>query len=135
MNYWIIASNSGKFDLVKFLSKHNNMVDWKQSVNVEVGDIVYVYCTKPLMRIKYKMEVVSTDISFSNSIKDLNCWTDKTEFEAGANSNKYFRMKVLCKTDSDMLTMNELHKHGVNGWIQHPRFLSKEVIDYIESEF
>ena len=40
MNNWIIPSNSSKFDLAKFLSKHNNDVDWKQSANFEVGDVI-----------------------------------------------------------------------------------------------
>ena len=41
-NNWIIPSNNSKFDLAKFLSKHNNVVDWKQSANFEVGDVVYI---------------------------------------------------------------------------------------------
>lgn len=128
MNYWIVPSNSGRFNLDKFLSKHDNMVDWKQSIRIETGDMVYIYCTRPLMRIRYKTEVVATDIPFSDSLKDLSCWTDKGEFEAGVENNRYFRLKVLCMTDSPMLTMDELHKHGVAGWIQGPRMLPKEVV-------
>lgn len=135
MNNWIIPSNSSKFDLAKFLSKHNNYVDWKQSANFEVGDVVYIYCTKPEMQIRYKMEVVGINTPFSKSLKDENCWTDKAEFKAGIANNKYFRMKVLCRTNSPMLTMAELHKHGVEGWIQSPRTLSKDVINYIEDAF
>ena len=73
MNYWIIPSNSNKFDLAKFLSKYDNEVDWKQSTNFEVGDVVYIYCTKPDMRIRYKMEVIETNISFDKSLKDKTC--------------------------------------------------------------
>lgn len=133
MNNWIIPSNSSKFDLAKFLSKHDNIVDWKQSANFEVGDVVYIYCTKPEMRIRYKMEVVETNIPFSKSIKDETCWTDKMEFKAGVENNKYYRMKLLTATNSDMLTMEMLLKRGVKGYIFGPRTIDKKLTKYIES--
>lgn len=135
MNNWIIPSNSSKFDLAKFLSKHNNYVDWKQSAkaNFEVGDVVYIYCTKPEMRIRYKMEVVATNIPFSKSLKDEDCWTDKKEFRAGIENNNYFRMRLTCNINTDNLTIMDLHSHGVKGWIQGPRKLSFDTVSYIES--
>ena len=133
MNYWIIPSNSNKFDPAKFFSKYDNEVDWKQSANFEVGDVVYIYCTKPDMRIRYKMEVIETNISFDKSLKDKTCWIDKTEFKAGVEKNKYFRMKLLATTKSDMLTMDMLHKQGVKGYIYGPRTIDKELTKYIES--
>ena len=133
MNNWIIPSNSSKFDLDRFLSKHDNFVDWKQSASFEVGDVVYIYCTKPEMRIRYKMEVIETNIPFGKSLKDETCWIDKTEFKAGVENNKYFRMKLLATTKSDMLTMDMLHKQGVKGYIYGPRTIDKEQTKYIES--
>ena len=133
MNNWIIPSNNSKFDLAKFLSKHDNVVDWKQSANFEVGDVVYIYCTKPEMRIRYKMEVEETNIPFGKSLKDEMCWIDKTEFKAGVENNKYFRMRLLATTQSDMLTMDMLHKQGVKGYIYGPRTIDKELTRYIES--
>ena len=133
MNNWIIPSNSSKFDLAKFLSKHENVVDWKQSANLGVGDVVYIYCTKPEMRIRYKMMVVETNIPFSKSLKDEECWTDKAEFKAGVENNKYFRMQLTCHIDSDKLTITGLHTHGIKGWIQSPRKLSLDAVSYIES--
>ena len=132
MNNWIIPSNSKKFDLAKFLSKHNNVVDWKQSANFEVGDVVYIYCTKPEMRIRYKMEVLKTNIPFSKSLKDEDCWTDKMEYKAGIENNIFFRMQLTCHVDTDNLTMMDLHKHGIKGWIQRPRKLSFDTVRYIE---
>ncbi len=132
MSNWIIPSNSNKFDLAKFLLKHGNFVDWKQSANFEVGDVIYIYCTKPEMRIRYKMEVVKTNIPFNKSLKDENCWTDKAEFKAGVENNKYFRMQLTCHIDTDELTIMDLHTHGIKGWIQRPRRLSLDAVSYIE---
>lgn len=135
MNNWIIPSNSSKFNLAKFLSKHDNFVDWKQIARFEVGDIVYIYCTNPEMCIRYKMEVVGINIPFSKSLKDENCWTDKAEFKAGIANNKYFRMKVLCKTNSPMLTMDKLHRQGVKGYFYGPRKIDRELTTYIDKAF
>ncbi len=132
MNYWIIPSNENKFNLAKFLSTHNNVVDWKQSAKFEVGDVVYIYCTRPQMRIRYKMDVIATDIPSDKAIMDKTCWSDEAEFKSGVENDKYFRMKLTSEIDSDFLTMDELHRHGVNGYIQRGRKISKEIISYIE---
>ena len=133
MNNWIIPSNSSKFNLAKFLSKYDSEVDWKQSANFEVGDVVYVYCTKPQMRIRYKMKVITINIPSSKAKMDKKYWNDEAEFKRGVENNKFFRMKLLATTQSDMLTMDMLHKQGVKGYIFGPRTIDKELTKYIES--
>lgn len=135
MNNWIIPSNSSKFDLAKFLSKYNNVVDWKQSANFEVGDVVYIYCTKPEMRIRYKMEVVETNIPFSKAKIDKKFWSDEAEFKKGMEYNRYFRMELVSKTNSDLLTMDELHRQGVKGYFYGPRTIDRELTIYVDKVF
>lgn len=135
MNYWIIPSNKTKFNLERFLPLHNNEVDWKQSAKFEVGDVVYIYCTKPQMRIRYKMDVIATDIPSDKAIMDKTCWSDKAEFKRGVENNKYFRMKLVSETTSDLLTMDELHRHGVKGYFQGPRTIDRELTLYIDKSF
>lgn len=135
MNYWIIPSNKTKFNLERFLPLHNNEVDWKQSAKFEVGDVVYIYCTKPQMRIRYKMDVIATDIPSDKAIMDKTCWSDEAEFKRGVENNKYFRMKLVSETTSDLLTMDELHRHGVNGYFQGPRTIDRELTLYIDKSF
>lgn len=135
MNNWIIPSNSSKFDLAKFLSKYNNEVDWKQSANFEVGDVVYIYCTKPEMRIRYKMNVIATDIPSSEALIDKNFWSDEVELKKGLDNNRYVRMKLVSETNSDRLTMDELHRQGVKGYFYGPRTIDRELTMYIEKAF
>lgn len=135
MNNWIIPSNSSKFGLAKFLSKYNNEVDWKQSANFEVGDVVYIYCTKPEMRIRYKMNVIATDIPSSKAKIDKKFWSDEAEFKKGMEYNRYFRMELVSKTNSDLLTMDELHRQGVKGYFYGPRTIDRELTMYIEKAF
>lgn len=135
MNNWIIPSNSSKFDLAKFLSKYNNEVDWKQSANFEVGDVVYIYCTKPEMRIRYKMNVIATDIPSSKAKIDKKFWSDEAELKKGMEYNRYFRMKLVSETKSDLLTMDELHRQGVKGYFYGPRTIDRELTMYIDKAF
>ena len=135
MNNWIIPSNSSKFDLAKFLSKYNNEVDWKQSANFEVGDVVYIYCTKPEMRIRYKMNVIATDIPSSKAKIDKKFWSDEAELKKGMEYNRYFRMELVSKTNSDLLTMDELYRQGVKGYFYGPRTIDRELTMYIEKVF
>ncbi len=135
MNNWIIPSNSSKFDLAKFLSKYNNEVDWKQSANFEVGDVVYIYCTTPEMRIRYKMNVIATDIPSSKAKIDKKFWSDEAELKKGMEYNRYFRMELVSETNSDLLTMDELHRQGVKGYFYGPRTIDRELSMYIDKAF
>ena len=135
MNNWIIPSNCSKFDLAKFLSKHNNEVDWKQSANFEVGDVVYIYCTKPEMRIRYKMNVIATDIPSSEALIDKIFWSDEVELKKGLDNNRYVRMKLVSETNSDRLTMDELHRQGVKGYFYGPRTIDRELTIYVDKVF
>ena len=135
MNNWIIPSNSSKFDISRFLSKHNNHVDWKQSASFEVGDVVYIYCTKPAMRIRYKMNVIATDIPSSEAKIDKNYWGDVVELKKGLEKNRYFRLELISETNSDLLTMDELHRQGVKGYFYGPRTIDRELTMYVEKAF
>lgn len=135
MNNWIIPSNSSKFDLATFLSKYNNEVDWKQSANFEVGDVVYIYCTKPEMRIRYKMNVIATDIPSSEALIDKIFWSDEVELKKGLDNNRYVRMKLVSETNSDRLTMDELHRQGVKGYFCGPRTIDRELTIYVDKVF
>ena len=53
MNYWIIPGRNDVFRVDDYFET-NDVVDWKQSHYLfEVGDIVYIYVSAPISRIKY----------------------------------------------------------------------------------
>ena len=81
------------------------------------------------------MEVVETDIPFCKSLKDTKCWLDEDEFKRGVENNKYFRMKLVSETTSDLLTIDELHRYGVKGYFYGPRTIDRELIQYIDNVF
>ena len=97
--------------------------------------MVYIYCTKPQMRIRYKMDVIATDIPYNKAMMDKTCWSDEAEFKSGVENNKYFRMKLDSESESDLLTMDALHRQGVKGYFFGPRTIGHELIQYIDSIF
>ena len=96
MNYWIISSNEEIFHLEDML-KTNEVVDWRQFNNFEVGDIVYIYNSKPHRRIRYKMEVIRIDVPTSEYLNDSKYWVDKQNMDAGLKNNRFVRLRLLTK--------------------------------------
>lgn len=135
MKYWIVPSNSKRFRLNDFLKKYN-LVDWKRGrYKFQKGDIVYIYCSLPEARIRYMMEIVEDNITYEQSIKDEEFWTDKNEFQAGIIQNKYCIFKLIDKIDNKCLSIENLLKHGLNKPPQSPLSPSLELLTYIQQCF
>lgn len=46
---WIVPSNPKIFNADEAFKKMG-YIDWRQNVNFDIGDIVCIYCTKPLKK-------------------------------------------------------------------------------------
>lgn len=68
MNYWILPSNEETFRLSDYL-KVSNQVDWRQHNNFEVGDVIFIYNSRPYHRIMHKMSVIRVNVP---SVEYLN---------------------------------------------------------------
>jgi len=56
---WIISANSKMYDHSSSF-EHYRSIDWRQgNAKFEVGDTVYIYCTRPLMT--FHKNVLKTD--------------------------------------------------------------------------
>ena len=60
----MIPANPKIYDYAKFFDDYG-YVDWKQRLKFEVGDIVYLYCSKPFQKVMYKTEVIKESMPFS----------------------------------------------------------------------
>lgn len=110
MNTWIISANPAtyKHDLA---FKEQGFIDWRQALNplydYTKGDIVYIYCTEPEMKIMYKTEVAKIGLP-KDEIKDKKkYWVDKSNYKS---ADKYVRLRLLAKSDSDKLAYAILKK-------------------------
>ena len=77
---WLISANSKIYDHSSSF-EHYGFIDWRQgNTKYEIGDIVYIYCTRPLMMLQYKCIVEKIDIHFSQIRDDEEYWFDKEEY-------------------------------------------------------
>lgn len=134
MKNWIVPSNNTKFKLSDCLTQYG-FVDWKQSVNFECGDIVFIYCSKFERRIRYKMVVEKVNMTFDESMKCEQFWCDGKEFEKAANHNRFCRLSLLAEVDTDLLSFDLLEEKGLQRAPQGSRTIPSELLLYLNSVF
>lgn len=59
---WIISCNPSYYD-VNGAFNELECIEWKQSTNIKVGDIVYIYVSSPFKEIKYKCIARQVDLN------------------------------------------------------------------------
>ena len=130
---WMISANGKMYDHASSFAT-NGFIDWRQCVKYTVGDIVYIYCTRPFMRVMYKCEVVKHSMPFSECIDDEAFWIDKNEYEK-SKSGDYARLKLLEQVDTALLGLEALKSNGLNAAPQGPIKVLPELNAYIERHF
>ena len=116
MTEWIIPCNPNYYKVDDAFSALKKL-DWKQtSPKMQVGDIVYIYISKPIMAIRYKCKV--------NKVNLDKIEIDDSKFVINGDSYEtypvHMELEVLEKYDNE-LTMEILSNNGVKGRIQCPR--------------
>ena len=103
---WIVPANPKFFDLEKAFAE-NEIIMWKQSNNISVGDIVYLYVAAPYSAIRYKCEAVEVGIPYKYDDENISM-------------SHVMRIKLLHRFDDGQLSFGELKEYGVNA-IRGPR--------------
>lgn len=125
MQNWIIACNLKQYDVNGAFSEFE-VIEWKQSVNFNVDDIVYIYISHPVMEVRYKCIVEEKDIVNRNQ-KDIKYVSEVNSYE---NYGKYIRLRKLVSFTIP-ITSSELNYYGLNGRIQGPRRIDGKVLEFI----
>lgn len=118
MKYWIVPCRESTF-LFEYALKANQdkegntFVDWRQSNDFAVGDIVFIYKMSPKSYISYRMEVTETDLNFDEATDKESFWKDKSLFYDGLGSHKYVRFSLTVNYPDGMLGLNALRNHGL----------------------
>lgn len=135
MRYWIIPANPKLYRIADAIRDLNGVIDWRQYNNFEVGDIVYIYCSKPVSQILYKMEVIATNISREYTIADQQYWRNLSEFKTSLNNNRFYRISLLAENETDKLTLDDLYNHGLNGVPQGSLVVKEPLLSYMQEIF
>jgi len=113
---WIVPANSKYYDVMNCF-KDTDTILWKQSSNIKIGDIVYLYVAKPYSAIIYKCKVLEANIPYE--YKDNNI-----------SMSKVMRIKLISEFDKDKFTFEKLQQYGIKairGPIRVPKSLSKVI--------
>lgn len=110
---WIIPANPKYFDLDHAFAV-SDLLYWKQSSKVKVGDLIYIYYGMPFGEIRYLCEAVEIDVPY----KGLN--------DGPVHFEKLMRLKKLHFFDGNLLNRKKIAEFGVTN-IRGPRYMPSEL--------
>lgn len=116
-NMWLVPANPKYYDVRKAFSESSEIM-WKQAANICKGDIVYMYVAKPVAAVKYKCEVLQTDIPYSFS-------SDRVKM------TKIMKIKLLKEYRDELASHDYLKSIGIT-YIRGPRHATKELIEHLD---
>jgi len=111
---WIIPTNPLYYDVTHLFS-NSEIECWKQYNNINVGDILYIYVTKPIGEVYFKCEVLKVNIPF--------------EFDnEHVNMSHVIEVKCLKKFLNHEITFEKLKSLGIKT-IRGPRTIKINIED------
>lgn len=131
MKYWFIPCNPTIFNIDKAINTLDGFCWWRQNNQFSIGDIAFIYITKPFQCIRYRMVVEKTDIPETDVPEHPDLWEDKDTYYSSLGMNKLIRLKLLEKFDDDKFTLNILRQHGLKNNIQSVCKIPDDVLSYL----
>lgn len=114
---WIVPANPKYYDMIHCFDDTDTM-EWKQSSDVQVGDIVYVYVGAPISSILYKCEAIEINIPLEYKDENLTI-------------HNVMRLRLLKRYESNEIRFAKMNELGIKS-IRGPRKISKEVSKRLE---
>lgn len=124
---WFVPADPKSYDH-KGAFKRNGFIDWSQSVNYNVGDIVYICYGKPLEEVRDVAIVEKVNMTKSDTVDDSDFIIKLDR----SSKDRFARFKRIKELESGVLTRDDLRKHGLKN-IQSANTLSGDLLDYIHS--
>lgn len=109
---WIIPANPKYFDVVGAFEA-SNIVTWKQSSDIHVGDMIYMYVAAPYSSIMYRCKAMEVDIPWQYSDDHV---TVKTAM----------KVELLEKYEPGVWSFQRIKQFGVYA-VRGPRSMPKEL--------
>lgn len=103
---WIIPANPNVYDIVSDFKK-SDIMTWKHQSSMELGDIIYIYMTKPMGYIKYKCQII-----------DIN--------------DNIMTIKLMQEFNDNLLTFDLLNNYGLKS-VRSPRRIPDKLKNYLET--
>lgn len=134
---WIMPANPNSLDHAGAF-KEWGFIDWKKSAEFDIGDIVYLYCSSPQRKIRYKTRVEKINMLPSVCQSSEKYWYKKEQYKEDIkeeNKNFFARILLLEEIDSDELSLEHLKEWGEKSHPQGPKTISDKLVENIEKCF
>lgn len=115
---WLVPANPKYYDIESAFEQYDEII-WKQSTNVQIGDIAYMYVAAPVSAILFKCVITATDIPY--------------EHFGAVKIKKVMKIKFLEKYRRDQFPLKVMKKHGV-GTVQGCHGMPEEMERYIRKK-
>ena len=106
---WLVPANPKYYDVVEAF-RHRKVIEWKQSTDVSVGDLVYLYVAAPYSAVMFKCRAVRVNIPLEPPDEMLHI-------------DRLMEIELLCAYDRALMPLSrmtdEFHVLAVRG----PRYL------------
>lgn len=109
---WIVPANPKYYDIINCFNNSDELI-WKQSSDVHVNDIIYLYVAEPYSKIMYKCIAIEVNIPYE--YKDKN-----------VSMKKVMKLKLLKRLDNKNYTFEYLNNLGIKT-IRGPRKITKDI--------
>lgn len=117
---WIIPANPKYYDVIQAFEEHE-IIDWKQSSDIHVGDLIYMYVAAPYSALMYKCKAIEVDIPYHADSGELSI-------------RKVMKIQLLCKYGSDFMPFERMKEefgvYAVRGPRSMPNSLKQELSAY-----
>lgn len=135
MKYWIVPSKDSTFRIADAIKANDGIVDWRQSNDFAVGDVVFIYKGKPEQRVVYRMEVIGVQIPEEDALEQEAFWTDEMAYFEGLGRSVYVRFKLQEEYQDDILSLHHLHENGFKGNIQSVQHCPQSAIEFLNDPY
>ena len=109
---WIVPANPKYYDIINCFNNTDEII-WKQSSDIHVNDIIYLYVADPYSKIMFKCK--ATEVNIPYEYKDKN-----------VSMSHVMKIKLLKKLNNKDYTFKYLNELGIKA-IRSPRKITKEI--------
>ena len=107
MREWIVSANGRIYDHQKAFVEQG-YIYWRKVRNFAKGDVIYIYCTKPIGKIMYCTEVEDDDVPYKIVLESTNYYVGFSK----PLEDKYVKFKLKRTYNGSLLELNTLSKIG-----------------------
>ena len=123
---WFISGNPKKYDCVNAF-RDLRKIDWRQSTNVEAGDIVYIYVSGEEHAVRLKCKANKVDIK----VPDIDDKKYDLTGEFDGTAGRYMELELIEELNGDLYDHILMEKHGF-GKPQSPVRVNLETREYLK---